>query len=77
MSLQSDKLEIAKLVLSTENKSVLMQIKSIFETEKIDFWDELPDSIKKDVNEGLLQSKKGLGKPHTEVLKKYKKWLAK
>ncbi len=77
MSLQSEKLEIAKLVLSTENKSVLMQIKNIFEIEKVDFWDELPDRIKGDVKEALIQSKRGLGKPHNEVMKKYKKWLVK
>ena len=77
MNLQSQKLEIAKLVLSTENKSVLMQIKSIFETEKIDFWDELPDKVKLDVNEALSQSKAGLGKPHKTVMKKYQKWLVK
>lgn len=76
-SLQSQKLEIAKLVLGTENKSVLMQIKTIFESEKIDFWDELPQTIKEDVNEALLQSKKGMGKSHKTVMKKYKKWLAK
>ncbi len=77
MSIQSEKLEIAKLVLETENKSLLMQIKTIFETEKIDFWEELPKKIKADVNEALLQSKVGLGKPHNEVMKKYKKWLIK
>lgn len=71
MSLQSEKLEIAKLVLSTENKSVLMQIKTIFETEKIDFWNELPDKVKQDVNEALTQSKAGLGKPHNEIMKIY------
>ncbi len=77
MSLQTEKLEIAKLVLSTENKSVLQQIKTIFATEKIDLWDELPDKIKRDVEEALLQSKAGLGKPHNEVFKKYKKWIVK
>ncbi len=77
MNLQSEKLEVAKLVLATENKTILMQIKSIFETEKIDFWDDLPHKIKADVDEALQQSKAGLGKPHKEVMKKYKKWLIK
>lgn len=77
MSLHSEKLEIAKLVLATDNKSVLRQIKSIFEHEQIDFWDELPGKVKKDIDTALLQSKSGLGKPHKEVMKKYKKWLIK
>lgn len=77
MNLQSEKLEIAKLVLSTENKTILMQIKTIFETEKVDFWEELPNKIKADVDEALLQSKAGIGKTNNEVMKKYKKWLAK
>ncbi len=77
MSLQPEKLEVAKMVLDTNNKSILMHIKNIFETEKIDLWDEMPSQIKKDVDEAFLQANSGFGKPNNEVMKKYKKWLIK
>ena len=37
----------------------------------------MPDEVRKSVERGLAQSKKGLGKPHEEVMKKYSKWLKK
>jgi hypothetical protein len=77
MNLQSEKLEVAKMVLDTNNKSILMRIKNIFETEKIDLWDEIPSQVTKDVDEAFLQANSGFGKPHNEVMKKYKKWLIK
>ncbi len=56
MSLQPEKLEVAKMVLDTNNKSILMHIKNIFETEKIDLWDEMPSQVKKDVDEAIFTS---------------------
>ena len=44
---------------------------------KIDFWDELPTAVQKDVKEAIKQSVKGKGKPHSVVMKKYEKWLTK
>ena len=44
---------------------------------KIDFWDELPTAVQKDVKEAIKQSEKGKGKPHSVVMKKYEKWLTK
>jgi hypothetical protein len=41
--------------------------------EEDDFWDELPDNIKDDVLEALEQSARADGKPHEEVMKKYKR----
>ncbi len=72
MNLQSEKLAIAQLVLATENKSILYQIRTIFEAEKVDLWDELPNNVKADIDTAILQSKAGMGKSHKEGMKKYK-----
>jgi hypothetical protein len=42
-----------------------------------DFWDDLPDSVKQDVEAAIKESDLGLGKPHQEIMLKYKKWLSK
>ncbi|MEX8548259.1 MAG: hypothetical protein V5804_11715 [Mucilaginibacter sp.] len=38
---------------------------------EFDFWDELPESVKNEVEESIIAADKGLGKPHEEVMKKY------
>ena len=42
-----------------------------------DFWDELPDNAKTDIDEAVRQADAGQLKSHEEVMKKYKKWLTK
>jgi hypothetical protein len=37
----------------------------------------MPTEVKKGVERGIAQSKKGAGKSHEEVMKKYAKWLKK
>ena len=45
--------------------------------KQYDFWEDLPETVRKDVEIALNESDKGLGKPHAEVMQKYKKWLTK
>jgi hypothetical protein len=46
------------------------------DTEK-DWWNNMPNKIKDEVEIALIQSKKGLVTPHNEVKKRYQKWIAK
>ena len=55
----------------------LRRINAILEIDQQDFWDTLPDHVKNDVEEALLQSERGEGKSHEEVMKKYDKWRTK
>jgi len=42
MNIQAEKIELAKLLLNTNNPKIIQSIKQIFEEEKpADFWDEL------------------------------------
>ena len=60
------------------DENSLRRVTAILEIDQQkDFWDELPGHVKEDVEEALLQSKRGEGKPHKEVMKKYDKWRAK
>jgi hypothetical protein len=38
-------------------------------------WDELPESLKQEIEEGLEQAEKGEVIDHKAVMKKYEKWL--
>ena len=63
--------------LSESKKKAVLTVVKTFAEDETDLWDEMPDEIKASVKKGLLESEKGLGKSHSEVMKKYKKWLKK
>ncbi len=58
--------------LDQADEKVLRMVQSILQIEQeYDFWDDLPEEVRNDVEEALIQSEKGLGETHEEVLKKY------
>lgn len=60
MSLQSEKMQLVRLILATENSRVLNEIKLLFQKEgKIDFWDELSMEQQAEVMEGIEQAERG------------------
>jgi hypothetical protein len=67
-----------KKYVDTADESSLRRVQAILEIDRQeDFWNTIPDAVKKDVEVALKQSGKGEGKPHTEVMKKYGKWRTK
>ncbi len=77
MNIAVTKVELAKQLLSTNNASLINQIKALFETQGVDLWEEIPDEIKQSVERSIKQAENGEFKSHDEVMKKYKKWLKK
>lgn len=60
MSLQSEKMQLVRLILASENSRVLNEIKLLFQNEgKVDFWDELSVEQQAEVMEGIEQAEKG------------------
>lgn len=58
--------------LDHADEKVLRMVNAILEIEQeYDFWYDLPDEVKDDVEIALEQSEKGMGETHEEVLKKY------
>ena len=49
MNIEATKIELAQLLLNTDDVSILNKIKSIFKTEKKDWWDELSDFQKEQI----------------------------
>ena len=59
MDVQATKIELAQLLLNTDNVSVLNKIKTILKTEKKDWWDELTDFQKEQIEIGENQIDNG------------------
>jgi predicted transcriptional regulator len=79
MNIQAEKLEIMRLIMDTDDKSIIDQLKAFFQTRPTSkvWFDDLPDAVKESVERGLAQSERGEVIPHSEVKRKYEKWLSK
>ena len=59
MNIEATKIELAQLLLNTNDISILNKIKSIFKTEKKDWWLELSKEQQDDIDEGFAQIDRG------------------
>lgn len=75
MDLQAQKIELAKMLLETEDTSLLEEIKALFLKHEKDFWDELPHHVKEGITKSQQEANEGLLTPHEEVMKKYAQHL--
>jgi len=73
IDLQSD---IIKVIQQIDDVNILNAIKIILQNfdktklqSKDDFWDDLPEDIKLDIEEAIIESNKGYTKPHELVMK--------
>lgn len=54
MNIQAEKLEMVRMILDTDNPSILSSIKRLFaNSKKADFWDSLPLSQKDEILKGI------------------------
>lgn len=73
MNLQAKKIEIMKLILETDNPSVLESIKLLFNRSKsVDFWDSLTQDQKDDIIQGINEIEEGKVVYYQDFIKKYK-----
>jgi hypothetical protein len=75
MSIATLKLDLAKKIIETNDKEIIGYIKAIFEGQSENWFEDLPADVQASVERGLAQSERGEGRPHSEVIQKYKKWL--
>jgi predicted Zn-ribbon and HTH transcriptional regulator len=56
MDIQAEKIELMKLLLTTDNPSIIESIKQVFKKEKTtDFWDELTTDQQKEINQADVE----------------------
>ena len=73
MNIQAVKMELLKMIINTENASVLEKVMNIFQNEKQDFWSVLSKDDKEDILAGIDDLDKGEKYSYDEVLKKHRK----
>ena len=73
MNIQLEKIELMKLLLETENPTIISSIKKIFQKEKKDWWDDLPDYAKEGIEEGERDIENGDVFTFEEVMFELKK----
>jgi hypothetical protein len=60
MNIQSEKLELVRMILDTENPGILLSIKRILsDSKKVDFWDSLSQYQKDEILLGIEEIEKG------------------
>ncbi len=75
MSIALTKVELAKRLLETNDIGIINHIKAIFDSQSSNWYDELPEEIRNQVDQGILEADKGEGISHDQAMKKYSKWL--
>jgi len=59
MDIQLEKLELIKMLAETEDPAIIMSIRKIFKKEKKDWWDELTQQQKEEIELGIKQIERG------------------
>lgn len=60
MNIQAEKIELAKLLLSTNDPKIIQSIKQIFKKEKsTDFWDDLSSEQQAEIIQGITEIQEG------------------
>ena len=74
MALQAEKLELVRMVLETDNPSILATVKKIFsDSKKNDYWDKLPQYQKDEILQGVEEVGKGEIVDYEKIMLKHRK----
>ena len=74
MDMQAEKLGLIQWLAQLTDESMIAKIKAL-RSEQEDLWDQITAEEKAEIEEGLLQADKMEVKSHSEIRKKYEKWL--
>lgn len=71
MNIQLEKLELIKMLAETNDSDIILSIKKIFANEKKDFWDELSEEQKFEIEESEREYERGEYVNFEEFIKKH------
>ena len=77
MSIAALKKEVKKNIDKADERVLKIVNALLLADQEEDWYNELPDEVKVDLDISLQQEKEGLLTPHADVMKKYKKWHTK
>ena len=72
MDIQLEKLELIKMLVETNDSDIISSIKKVFATEKKDFWEELSQEQRDEIEESDRQIDRGEFVLFEDVMKKYR-----
>ena len=72
IDIELEKLELIKLLEATNDATIIASIKKIFNASKKDFWEELTEAQKLDIEEGERQIERGEFVEYETMMKKYR-----
>jgi hypothetical protein len=70
MDLQSSNLELIKSILSVQNEALINKLKDVLKSESKDFWLELTDGQRAEIDLGMKQIENGQTESWEDVLKR-------
>jgi len=74
MNIQTQKINLAKMILETDNPTILESVKNIFvKAKQQDFWETLPDEQKQEIEKGLSEILREDTVEYESVIKKHRK----
>jgi hypothetical protein len=74
MNIQTEKLQLMKLILETENPKILESIKNLFSKErKVDFWNSLTNEQKREIELGTAEIENGETVDYETSIRKHRK----
>jgi hypothetical protein len=59
MDIQSEKLELIKMLLNTDDTTIIEAIKNIFKSQKKDVWKDLSPEQQEEIDLGILEANRG------------------
>nr|WP_315208536.1 hypothetical protein [uncultured Flavobacterium sp.] len=59
MDIQSEKLELIKMLLKTDDTTIIEAIKNIFKSQKKDVWKDLSPEQQEEIDLGILEANRG------------------
>lgn len=74
-NIETKKLALIQWLTSLNDVSMIDKILELKNKESKDWWDETSDEEKESIEKGLSDAESGNLKPHSEIRKKYEKWL--
>ena len=70
MDIQTTKIELVKLILNIDNKSIVEKIFNLIKSEQSDFWNELSRQEQEEIRLGIKQLDAGRRISFNDFLKK-------
>jgi len=74
MNIQTEKIELMKLILETENPKILESIKTLFTKESTsDFWNSLSEEQREEIDLGISEIEKGETVDYESMMRNHRK----